>query len=170
MHQFAVKDKVQIKDRLTGGPKRTRIIMRDHNTGEIIWEGSNKILTPGSQISICKQFGLQQSVIFPTYNTELELDNSLNPFPDTQPYNDPITCLWCAGRSGAGSSANEVNVVSNVNRIAPDLVDGTLNPEEPAASQTFITTARERTVFMYGKLIECAVNAVLRPKEYFVWG
>ena len=23
---------------------------------------------------------------------------------------------------------------------------------------------------MYGKLIECAVNAVLRPKEYFVWG
>ena len=32
------------------------------------------------------------------------------------------------------------------------------------------TTAREKTVFMYGKLIECAVNAVLRPKEYFVWG
>lgn len=127
MQQFAVKDKVQIKDRLSGGPRRTRIIMRDHNTGEIIYEGSNKVLTPGSQISICKQFGLQQSVIFPTYNTELELDNSLNPFPDTQPYNDPITCLWCAGRSGAGSSANEVNVVSNVNRIAPDLVDGTLN-------------------------------------------
>jgi len=23
---------------------------------------------------------------------------------------------------------------------------------------------------MYSKLIECAVNMVLRPKEYFVWG
>ena len=49
-------------------------------------------------------------------------------------------------------------------------VDGTLNPEEPSAAQIFITTAAERTVFMYGKLIECAVNAVLRPNEYFVWG
>ena len=49
-------------------------------------------------------------------------------------------------------------------------VDGTLNPEEPVSSQIFITTARERTVFMYGKLIECAVNAVLNPESYFVWG
>jgi len=49
-------------------------------------------------------------------------------------------------------------------------VDGTLNPEEPVSTQTFITTAREKTVFMYGKLIECAVNAVLNPDSYFVWG
>ena len=54
--------------------------------------------------------------------------------------------------------------------VARREVDGTLNPDEPAASQTFITTAREKTVYMYSKLIECAVNAVLRPKEYFVWG
>lgn len=49
-------------------------------------------------------------------------------------------------------------------------VDGTLNPEEPSAAQIFITTAAERTVFMYGKLIEIAVNAVLRPNDYFCWG
>lgn len=49
-------------------------------------------------------------------------------------------------------------------------VDGTLNPEEPSAAQIFITTAAPRTVFMYSKLIECAVNAVLRPHEYFVYG
>lgn len=49
-------------------------------------------------------------------------------------------------------------------------VDGTRNPDEPAAAQTFITTAAERTVFMYQKLIEITVNAVLRPKEYFSWG
>lgn len=54
--------------------------------------------------------------------------------------------------------------------VARREVDGSLNPEEPVASQTFITTAREKTVYMYSKLIECAVNAVLRPKEYFVWG
>lgn len=54
--------------------------------------------------------------------------------------------------------------------VARREVDGTLNPDEPTAAQIFITTARERTVFMYSKLIECAVNAVLRPDSYFIWG
>ena len=55
----------------------------------------------------------------------------------------------------------------NIQRVE---VDGTINPEEPAAAQIFITTAAERTVFMYPKLIEITINAVLRPKEYFSWG
>lgn len=54
--------------------------------------------------------------------------------------------------------------------VARRQVDGTLNPEEPTSPQIFITTAREKTVFMYSKLIQCAVNAVLRPRQYFVWG
>lgn len=49
-------------------------------------------------------------------------------------------------------------------------VDGTLNIDEPSSPQIFITTAAERTVFMYSKLIECAINAVLRPNEAFCWG
>ena len=49
-------------------------------------------------------------------------------------------------------------------------VDGSLNPDEPSSPQTFITTAAEKTVFMYSKLIECAINAVLRPNDAFVWG
>ena len=54
--------------------------------------------------------------------------------------------------------------------VARREVDGTLNLEEPSSPQIFITTAREKTVYMYSKLIECAVNEVLRPQEYFVWG
>ena len=54
--------------------------------------------------------------------------------------------------------------------IARREVDGSLNPNEPSAAQIFITTAAERTVFMYQKLIEITINAVLRPKEYFSWG
>lgn len=49
-------------------------------------------------------------------------------------------------------------------------VDGTLNTDEPSSPQTFITTASDRTVYMYQRLVEIAVNAVLRPKEYFCWG
>ena len=55
----------------------------------------------------------------------------------------------------------------NVKRREPD---GTLNLEEPSSPQTFITTASDRTVYMYQRLIEIAVNAVLRPKEFFCWG
>lgn len=54
--------------------------------------------------------------------------------------------------------------------IARREVDGSLNADEPSSTQIFITTAAERTVFMYSKLIEITVNAVLRPKEYFSWG
>ncbi len=49
-------------------------------------------------------------------------------------------------------------------------VDGTLNVDEPSSPKTFITTASNRTVYMYSRLIEVAVNAVLRPTEYFCWG
>jgi len=54
--------------------------------------------------------------------------------------------------------------------VARREVDGSLNQEEPSAAQIFITTAREKTVFMYSKLIECTINAVLRPQDSFVWG
>lgn len=126
-----IKDINNFKDKLNiignGIPKKTKIIMKDHETGEVLKELENKILVPGSQITACKVFGLEQAVVFPTYNTELELENSLPPFPTTQPYNEPIVCLWCAGRSGAGSTDNEINVVSNTDRVDPTLELGTLN-------------------------------------------
>ena len=55
----------------------------------------------------------------------------------------------------------------NVKRVEPD---GTINMDEPSSPQTFITTASDRTVYMYQRLIEIAVNAVLRPNAYFCWG
>lgn len=107
-----------LRERMNGGPNRTKIVITDHNTGEILQTGSNKILVPGSQVTACKQFGLDQIVPLPTYNSLLDLENS---FPDyeTQPFNEPITCLWCVGRGGAGTSPNETLVVSNTDRIEP---------------------------------------------------
>lgn len=110
-----------------GIPKRTRIVAIDHETGETIGVYENKILVPGSQMTACKMFGIEQNVIFPTYNEALELENSLPPYPEIQPYNSPIVCLWAAGRSGAGSSDNEVNVVATTDRISPKLETETTN-------------------------------------------
>lgn len=47
---------------------------------------------------------------------------------------------------------------------------GYLNPTEPNPQQQFITTAAERTCFMYGKLVELATSAIVQPDDYFVWG
>ena len=123
-----VKDRANILDACTlGGPKRTKIIARDHESGKIIGVFENKVLVPGSQATACRQFGLEEVVHFPTYNTDLGLEKSRDPYPATQPMNTPITCLWCAGRSGAGSSVNEINVVSNTDRISPELETGSTN-------------------------------------------
>ena len=110
--------KSTIAHRMNGGPTRTRIVITDHNTGEVLGEVQNKILVPGSQITACKQFGLDQIINFPTYNTDLGLDNSYPEWSE-EPKNPIITCLWCAGRDGFGTSPNEVFVVNNTDRIAP---------------------------------------------------
>lgn len=101
-----------------GGPKKTRIVIKDHDTGETLQEIENKILVPGSQSAACKQFGILPVVDFPTYNSELGLENSYDPY-SVQPKNEPITCLFCAGRDGFGTSPNEIFTVSNIDRIEP---------------------------------------------------
>lgn len=47
---------------------------------------------------------------------------------------------------------------------------GYTDPEEPNPVQVFITSAGPKSCFFYGKLIELATMAVLRPDEYYVWG
>lgn len=116
-----IKEKHEVDDILhlmKGGPKRTRIEIKDHDTGKVLQVVHNKVLVPGSQSTACKQFGLEQTVAFPTYNTELGLEHSLEAY-STQPYNEPITCLWCAGRSGFLNSPGEIVVTSNTDRIEP---------------------------------------------------
>lgn len=120
-----ITDKAKSNDKFCiltrGGVTKTRIIKIDHDTGEILGEYENKILVPGSQQTACKQFGLNPVVNLPTYNKELNLENPHNykDYPEIQPLNDPITCLWCAGRDGAGSTPNEILTVSNTDRIDP---------------------------------------------------
>ena len=108
----------QVRLAMKGGPKRTSITIVDHDTGEVLDEGHNRILVPGSQSSACKQFGIEPAVLFPTYNSELELENS---YPDWshEPENEPLTCLWCVGQSGYLTSPGEVIAVDNKDRIAP---------------------------------------------------
>lgn len=62
------------------------------------------------------------------------------------------------------------NVVLPILNIPRKEVDGSLNPNEPASCQSFITTAGPKTCFMYRKLIEMLAMEIIKPEEYFVWG
>lgn len=121
-----VSDRYELKDTLRihdskNGVKKTKITMIDHDTGKVLGEFQNKVLVPGSQSTACKQFGIDPVVNLPTYNSELNLENphKYSPYPNVQPKNTPITCLWAAGRDGAGSSPNEIFTVSTTDRISP---------------------------------------------------
>lgn len=48
--------------------------------------------------------------------------------------------------------------------------DGTLNETAPNGQSVYITTASEKTCFMYSKLLEIIVNSVIRPDESFIMG
>ena len=109
-----------ILHRMKAGPKKTHIKIVDHNTGEVIDEGHNTILLEGSQVAACKMFGLDQVVVPPTYNSMLELDHTISSDWGTQPYNEPIVCLWCAGRDGFVNTANEVKALNNLELIRPE--------------------------------------------------
>lgn len=108
----------QVIRQLKGGVKKTKITILDHETGNVIDTVENKVLVPGSQITACKQFGIDQVLFLPTYNSELGLENSFEDWTEP-PMNDPITCLWCVGQSGFLSSPGEILAVDTKDRIEP---------------------------------------------------
>lgn len=122
LNDFAeIKDSIEgriIKNRLNAGPKGTKIIMTDHDSGKILGEYENKIVITGSQLNACKIFNLEPEVIFPDYNRELELDNTLD-YSVVKPKNEPFVCLFCIGDSGCGTESKDVFKASFTDRIEP---------------------------------------------------
>lgn len=121
-----MKDKIgqdnymNICDRLNGGVKGTRITITDGDTGEVLWEGHNKVVITGGQFTACKQWGLNPAVPFPNYNNILGLENTLD-YEKVQPMNDPAICLFAIGNGGAtGSKYNDVFPVRYTERINPE--------------------------------------------------
>lgn len=65
-------------------------------------------------------------------------------------------------------SHNEIlQPMMTIDRREPD---GLVNPTAPNGQSMYITTASEKTTFMYSKLLEIVVNSILRPCDNFVIG
>lgn len=137
-----VKDQADIRDfanlpgsqqelitkRLNAGVKKTKVVFRNHDTGEILYEGENKVLIPGSQINACKVFGLDPVVAFKSYNQEMNLDQSVS--PSQPPKNEQLVCLFCVSDSGCGTLPKDVYKTKVTDRIKPA-------PASPASASAF---------------------------------
>lgn len=108
-----------ISDKLNGGPKRTKITMYNHDTGEIIGEYHNKVVVTGGILNAINVFGCSTPVNLPNYNEEMALDNT-DDYDKVTAKNKPVVCLFCVGDSGCGTTAKDVFVASYKDRIAPE--------------------------------------------------
>lgn len=107
-----------IVERISGGPKRTKIVFTDHETGKVLGEFTNKIVITGGIKSAIDAFGVESPVNLPNYNTELELDNTLD-YTKVKPKNKSIVCLFCVGDSGCGALPKDVFTANYIDRINP---------------------------------------------------
>lgn len=123
-----LKDKVYTKDISSLGnvekmfdgaaPKKTKIVLKNHETGEVLGEFENKVVITGSLVNAMRAFGITESPVeFPSYNKDMELDNSEE--PGTPMENDNIVQLFCVADSGCGSLPSEVYTTKFTERLKP---------------------------------------------------
>lgn len=118
---FSVTDNLEskiVREKLKGGPKSTKITIKNADTGEVLGEYHNKIVITGSIFGAVNAFGISPSIVLPDYNRELVLDNTLD-YANITPKNAPIVCLFCMGDEGCGSDPRDVYKVNYVDRIDP---------------------------------------------------
>lgn len=121
------ENSLTIEDRLKAGPKRTKVTLVNHDTGEVLGVYENKLTISGSQFNAMKAFGIQvANVEFPSYNDEMKLDNTTT----AAPKNEKIVCLFCVSDTGCGSTYKDVKVASYTDRINPA-------PENPSNVKEF---------------------------------
>ena len=115
------KDTIDIEDKVSlsnnGGPKGSRILFIDDETGKPYREEHNKQVLAGSQLTAMRQFGIKREVKFPNYNLELGIDTGDLGFD-----RNDIACLFCCGNAGCGTEADQVYPVSFAGRIHPNSI------------------------------------------------
>lgn len=106
-----------VQQRIAGGPKGTRIFVKNLDTGEVK-EFHNKTLISGAQWTAGMQWGLDDIITFPTYNLDMDLDKPVEEDIIRQDTRRKIR-LFCCGTAGCGVEASQVYDVDYTKRIQP---------------------------------------------------
>jgi hypothetical protein len=84
---------------------QTKIILTNRDTGEVIFRGKNKLILPGAEFLAMALFDLPDVPLTPSYNTKLNLDNTIY---TTTPQDTNKVFLFCVGTDGCGTENSQV--------------------------------------------------------------
>lgn len=106
---------------------RTHIIVKNQETGEILFEGSNKVVGAGGDMVARKLFDISidtNPIVIPSYNTELDIPDPGLEDPDPEYDTDaregnPKVLLFAIGTDGCGTENSQIFAVDYNSRIAP---------------------------------------------------
>lgn len=107
---------------------RTHIVVRNPETGEVLFEGSNKVVGAGGDMVARKIFDISTDtnpIVIPSYNTELSIPDPGSEDPDasydftTAKEGDPKVLLFAMGTDGCGTENSQIYAVDYNSRIAP---------------------------------------------------
>lgn len=121
--KMIIKDQVEIKDKLATPkiegvvPRKTRILIKNANTGEVLRDVENKCVITGGIMNAAYAYDIKPPIVIPSYNDEMQLDNTHA--SREEPYNHPKICLFAVGDSGCGPTPKDVYVAQYVDRIKP---------------------------------------------------
>ena len=126
------------------GFQKTRIRIINHETGECDFEGSNKVIIAGSAFTAAKHFNIKPSVLTPSYNQMLKLDNSVTEtFTGEGIRHEEIINLFAIGVGGCGIEQSQVYPVDYSKWISPE----ELVPFRYQYSDADLSTSMRQTYF-----------------------
>lgn len=98
--------------------KATRIILANDATGEVIFQGMNKVIISGSEWTARLHFDLPGVQTIPTYNQVMNLEKSIHTGPSSQSM--VKTFLFGVGTDGCGNLPSQVYEVDTTKWIQPN--------------------------------------------------
>lgn len=113
-----LSERVENKDTINKVGPKGRVRAYVAGTNIPLFEQWNKVIIDGSMFTMSKHFDLLPPVNLPTYNTALNLENTVPLSPQEQL--DSLVCLFCVGTSGCGPENSQVYDVDYSKWIAPD--------------------------------------------------
>lgn len=104
--QIVLFDHTKVND--TANIKKTEVTITIPGTDIILFKGSNKVILPGAGFMARSLFDLPNAEITPSYNTALNLENTVNEAPSSK----QKVYLFCVGVDGCGKEDSDVRVVN----------------------------------------------------------
>ncbi len=97
---------------------RTTIEIKNSDTNEILFKGSNKVILAGSTFTAMKHFGITPAILTPTYNSVLELENTV--VGEVHEESAEKVFLFGMGTDGCGAGPAQLNEVDYSKWLLPE--------------------------------------------------